>query len=1546
MAILRHPALVVLVLLACIKMAAAHEFLIVIHSVGLAYNASILSDAAEYTADLNQPAQLLLDPFFRLDASDPNAPPLWSSAINPQQAPAPSRLALPALDLVWRTNDDNLTFSVWDDDQGDANHHAFDRSFMASDHLFSTHLRLSPLNPALQVQLNASTKALTLSLNYSAWPCACQSSGGSCIRGNDDPANVACQCPHGHYSHSDLHGRPTCQPWAQCLAGQVEVQAPSPFIDRQCAACGPGQACPTPLPATTRDCLAQDRLYATGNATICAIDPRSGGHYLQTDAHGRGVVRLPCPTKSFCPPGALCLDACISCQECGDSFSQASACSATSNAVCEPETTFCNNLDCGDEECLGAIIFVREARCECPDGQTWNSTYRRCISDATPCNFGITVCGQASCQAQGASFSCHCPKGLTFDGQGACIDQEDTCTPASCTVSEDTACVDLAEAPMCRCDALSHGTSCEHDLQPCQLDGKPTCSHNASCSYSGVFNEEASALSVQDLMCACEESGFAGSHCTLDVDECALQPCGLHGTCINLPGGFTCNCDPGYDQPWENAPCSDVSSPNITLDNAFFSIDIADGLSVSSVLRLTRPHVSDNSGVVPALEVVVPLNMTANSNVTVTLRAVDETGNSATQLVIVRVLDLSAPLLTLRAEPANQHPVQTAFVAPTAMAQDAVDGPCPVTLVNSVDSNRLGCYDLIWSAQDQAGNRVKLSRQVCVVDRIPPTLDIQVSSVPHRVPVGSTFAPPSVVVQDNYDASASLEQWRVPNTIDTRAEPGSEALLTYFARDASNNTGNATLRLLFVDIEGPVITYNEQPVSRATQTVAFGTPLRGLPIGINDNADLNPRWSASGYSRCTAGLQTLRINASDASDNVVLAYVDLDVTSPSSSYMTQDLVQASWKDENVDKTRVPLLLQTVVPDLCVQLVSSGTDHVVAAFYDTHRQDWLEASIAIDRVANGTHNISTAGTNADGSGVVSVEQMSTPTSIQLGGITLELVAYAGLSNGNGDNETTSPTSSAGSIALVAGVGAGAVLLLALTITAVVFWRRVHQRRKRDAVRTRSMAEADMSKFEFHNMRHMADLPGGRIPASFHSVDSNVTSLPHDDRVYATISVTERSAQTLAQHAENYYSEIGDNTLDSSQYCVPVPLPDGHLYASHLTINAKAMDVNLKRSGSEMQVPTYISRPRDIGAPVPVPIYDELGQVLSYQLRAGSEHGGMHIYVAPVRDPATSPRVPFYDELGNVVGETTLPPLNQVEVSSQQPVRGFVQTPSTAADGFQSLTFTSFASSTGIISMPPSIARRAAALNPSNDAGTSPRLAWQESIQSGSYGFELSRRSSRLSAQHHAVTQRGVPGNADLEEDASQASLSAAAVDLMEATARPSSNNEPKDRDDGEYLRVDGIVGTEEPSDALDRNMLAALEPRSGMPSPPPPSAASAPSTDATLSKIFTVHTMSGVDAEVKLADAAPGTYLLRLVVGGITSQSCDLCVRGADTFTHHALYFTKEQAMYFLDGTVGSTSVTSLDEAMLDILKANPSTFIQQWQRGDPALSLMQAPHED
>ena len=95
------------------------------------------------------------------------------------------------------------------------------------------------------------------------------------------------------------------------------------------------------------------------------------------------------------------------------------------------------------------------------------------------------------------------------------------------------------------------------DERTCQADGTwsgepPVCVKEDPCDDDPCKNEgRCSSPEPGVFECECRWSGWTGSTCEDDIDECAsgFGPCNPYGTdkCINKPGSFRCDCDSDHN---------------------------------------------------------------------------------------------------------------------------------------------------------------------------------------------------------------------------------------------------------------------------------------------------------------------------------------------------------------------------------------------------------------------------------------------------------------------------------------------------------------------------------------------------------------------------------------------------------------------------------------------------------------------------------------------------------------------------------------------------------------------------------------------------------------------------------------------------------------------------------------------------------------------------------------------------------------------------------------------------------------------------------------
>ena len=79
------------------------------------------------------------------------------------------------------------------------------------------------------------------------------------------------------------------------------------------------------------------------------------------------------------------------------------------------------------------------------------------------------------------------------------------------------------------------GTQCEIDIDECQLN---------PCLNGGICNDL-----INTFRCVCA-IGFTGNRCQINIDDCESNPCRNGGICHDSIAVYTCECPPGFTGQW------------------------------------------------------------------------------------------------------------------------------------------------------------------------------------------------------------------------------------------------------------------------------------------------------------------------------------------------------------------------------------------------------------------------------------------------------------------------------------------------------------------------------------------------------------------------------------------------------------------------------------------------------------------------------------------------------------------------------------------------------------------------------------------------------------------------------------------------------------------------------------------------------------------------------------------------------------------------------------------------------------------------------------
>ena len=265
---------------------------------------------------------------------------------------------------------------------------------------------------------------------------------------------------------------------------------------------------------------------------------------------------------------------------------------------------------------------------------------------------------------------------------------------------------------------------------------------------------------------------------------------------------------------------------------------------------------------------------------TLTYTSTDASGNAGTATRTVKVVDTTAPVVTVTGDNPATHELGDTYTDAGATATDA-SGTVTVVTTGSVNPQVVGTYTKTYTSTDASGNEGTATRTVNVVDTTAPSVTI-LGGTPYEVEVSqtATFTEPGFTAVDN--AATELTKSFVGSIpID---EVGTFSRI-YTVTDASDNSTSVTRTVNVVDTTAPTVTL----LGDATVTLEAdqnGT-YKDADVSASDNANTALKFAvASNLDLGVPGSYYYKWRVEDQSGNFTIVERTLNVVDTTAPEMT------------------------------------------------------------------------------------------------------------------------------------------------------------------------------------------------------------------------------------------------------------------------------------------------------------------------------------------------------------------------------------------------------------------------------------------------------------------------------------------------------------------------------------------------------------------------------------------------------------------------------------------------------------------------------------
>ena len=213
--------------------------------------------------------------------------------------------------------------------------------------------------------------------------------------------------------------------------------------------------------------------------------------------------------------------------------------------------------------------------------------------------------------------------------------------------------------------------------------------------------------------------------------------------------------------------------------------------------------IADNIDVDLEATVVGTVDKTTLGEYTLTYNVTDSTGNVADEVTRkVTVADSTAPVITLKGDAEMAHEAGTDYTDAGAEVTDNFDTELEISVVNPVDKDQPGTYNITYNLTDAEGNAaVEVVRKVVVADTLVPVLTLNGDAeVTHEV--NTDYSDLGATVADSFDTEIEIV---VADSVDS-TKLGDYTITYNASDDAGNDAIELSRKVTVVDSTGPVIT--------------------------------------------------------------------------------------------------------------------------------------------------------------------------------------------------------------------------------------------------------------------------------------------------------------------------------------------------------------------------------------------------------------------------------------------------------------------------------------------------------------------------------------------------------------------------------------------------------------------------------------------------------------------------------------------------------------------------------------------------------------------